>query len=349
MKTSDNLNLTSTDMESIASTVLDAMKGTQQQQQSKLTASEIGNLWTTYQHDSMAFNIFQHTLEKAEDPEIRLVLEDALNSFERNLTAVRQIFEEEAYPIPHGFTEEDLNRDVPRLFSDSFWLYYTHMKSTHWLTGYELGLTTSSRDDVYNFYADCIKTAMEIYHQSLKVLKSKGMYQPAPTISTPESIEFVHRQSFLTGWFGDRRPLNAMEITNIFFNIKRDQLTEALMLGFSQVAKSKESSQFMARIKQVLKHTEIFSSLLHEDHLYSPGSVAYMLLYQYFKTWKSFSVGLVSMAAIYAFIGEPLTHWLDQTLYIKWKHIYSFFYYILAGILVRWMVEKVVGIARKSN
>ncbi|MFJ8268283.1 hypothetical protein [Peribacillus asahii] len=59
-----------------------------------------------------------------------------------------------------------------------------------------------------------------------------------------------------------------------------------------------------------------------------------------------YTLALVAMAVIYAFIGEPLAHWLDQTLYIKWRYIYSFFYYILTGIAVKWMVDKVVGVAR---
>ncbi|WP_246941708.1 CBO0543 family protein [Bacillus pinisoli] len=68
--------------------------------------------------------------------------------------------------------------------------------------------------------------------------------------------------------------------------------------------------------------------------------VAYMLMYQYFNTWKTFVVALVCMAGIYAFIGEPISHYLELVIYFKWKYMYSFIYYILLGIIIRTIVLK---------
>jgi hypothetical protein len=68
--------------------------------------------------------------------------------------------------------------------------------------------------------------------------------------------------------------------------------------------------------------------------------VAYMLIYQYFKTWKSYCIALVCMSLIYAFIGEPFSNSLELVIYIKWRYIYSVEYYILTGITVRAIVAK---------
>jgi hypothetical protein len=68
--------------------------------------------------------------------------------------------------------------------------------------------------------------------------------------------------------------------------------------------------------------------------------VAFMLIYQYCRTWKCYLPVLLSMAAVYAFIGEPLAIWLELVLYIKWRVYYSFVYYILLGIGVRALVGK---------
>jgi hypothetical protein len=67
--------------------------------------------------------------------------------------------------------------------------------------------------------------------------------------------------------------------------------------------------------------------------------VAFMLLYQYFKTWKSYFIGLVCMSVAYAFIGEPFCNWILLVVYIKWKYTYSAVYYIVIGIIVRALVE----------
>lgn len=68
--------------------------------------------------------------------------------------------------------------------------------------------------------------------------------------------------------------------------------------------------------------------------------VGFMLIYQYFSTWKSFVIALVSFSAIYAFIGEPLCHLLEVVYYIKWTFFYSFVYYITIGILIKVIVDK---------
>jgi hypothetical protein len=67
--------------------------------------------------------------------------------------------------------------------------------------------------------------------------------------------------------------------------------------------------------------------------------VGFMLLYQYFKTWKSYCIALICMSAVYAFIGEPFCNWMMLVMYFKWKYIYSFVYYIVIGISVRAIAE----------
>jgi hypothetical protein len=67
--------------------------------------------------------------------------------------------------------------------------------------------------------------------------------------------------------------------------------------------------------------------------------VAHMLVYQYFKTWKSYCMGLVCMSVLYAFIGEPFCNWMMIVVYLKWKYIYSFVYYIVIGMTVKALVE----------
>jgi hypothetical protein len=69
--------------------------------------------------------------------------------------------------------------------------------------------------------------------------------------------------------------------------------------------------------------------------------VGLMLVYQYFKTWKSFIKALIVMSFFYSFICEPLCHVLGMVQYIKWNYMYSFIYYITTGILIRLMVEKI--------
>jgi hypothetical protein len=74
--------------------------------------------------------------------------------------------------------------------------------------------------------------------------------------------------------------------------------------------------------------------------------VAYMLLFQYNRTWKSFISAQIVMAFVYAFIGEPLCNWINLVCYIKWNYMYSFLYYILIGLGIRALILKWVSVSK---
>ncbi|MEW9672775.1 DUF3231 family protein [Ammoniphilus sp. 3BR4] len=237
----------------------------------RLTSTEIANLWTNYMNDTMAICVIKYVLEKVEDSEIKPVFEYALELSQSHVKTLTGIFNEEHFPIPYGFTDEDVDLSAPRLFSDTYWLFYMLEMTIHGLAGYSVSLTTSSRSDIRDFYTQCNAQSTELYNKTMSVLLSKGIYSRPPYISTPKKADFVHKQSFLSGWFQGRRPLNAIEISNIFFNLKKDIASRALQIGFSQVAKSKEVRKYMVRGQEMTyKHINVFSSILHESDLPSP-------------------------------------------------------------------------------
>jgi hypothetical protein len=180
----------------------------------------------------------------------------------------------ENYPIPRGFTEEDdVNIHAPRLFQDPFYLNYIYIMSLQGMTGYALSVSNSIRSDLRKYYITCMSETMELFDQSIDLMLSKGLFTRPPIISPPDSIDFVKHQSFLTGWLGDRRPLNAIEIGDISFNMLKMHLHAALKVGFIQVTQSKEIRQhFMRGLDIANKHIKIFESVFKEDKLNSPIS-----------------------------------------------------------------------------
>lgn len=47
----------------------------------RLSSSELANLWTQFQNDSMAICFIDHSLEKVEDQDVREILEFANHKF----------------------------------------------------------------------------------------------------------------------------------------------------------------------------------------------------------------------------------------------------------------------------
>ena len=94
-----------------------------------LTAAEISGLWTQYMDDTLAVCVNRYFLEKVEDEEVRPIVEWTLDTAKENVSIMQELFQKEDFPIPIGFTEQDVNPQAPRLFSDTFFLMYLRQMS----------------------------------------------------------------------------------------------------------------------------------------------------------------------------------------------------------------------------
>jgi len=241
-----------------------------------LTSTEVGALWSQCMNDSLAVCTVQYFLSKVKDEEIRPVLAYGLEVLQKQLASITQIFNNEGIPIPLGFTSHDVMLDAPRLYSDSFALRYIRHLAKITMSVYGTATAEAVRKDIRNFYYSCGKSSMELYERAMEVLLSKGLYVRAPHLPIQKQVKFVESPSFLGGILGNNRPVNAVEVANIFANIQANGVGRALLIGFSQVAESKEVRQFMVRGYEIAKkHMVVLSSLLENDDLALP------------RTWES--------------------------------------------------------------
>lgn len=238
----------------------------------RLTSVEIANLWTQFMNDSMAYCVISHYLENVKDKDIRAILEFALSLSNSHIQKIKEFFKEEKYPIPKGFSiEEDVNLNAPPLFSDVFLLVYIHIMTIHGLLGYAGAVGTSLREDQRNYFIQCNKDAMDLYNMIMDAMLNKGIVSRPPNITTPEKISFIEKQSYLTGWLGKRRPINAIEANGVYYNMLKNVVKIVLEIGFSQVSKSKEVREYIQRGERLCdKQFDILNSILSEDKLPSP-------------------------------------------------------------------------------
>ncbi|MGG1516518.1 DUF3231 family protein [Paenibacillus oryzisoli] len=237
----------------------------------KLTSAEQGKLWATYTGNTMCICILSYMLNHVEDLEIRKVLEDALRLSEQFVQSIKEILVHENYPIPQGFSEEDVNADAPRLFSDEFYLHYLKYVGKAGASLYAIAVPLVTRSDVQTFFTQCLDSTTKFLNEVNKTLIIKGFMSKPSLIPYPKNVEFIKKQSYLNGFFGDVRPLQALEITHLFDNIENNATSKAVLIGFSQVAKSKEVRDYFLRGTEIAtKHYEIFSNLLEKENLSSP-------------------------------------------------------------------------------
>jgi hypothetical protein len=240
----------------------------------KLTSAEIANLWSSYQNDSLAICTIGTFLSKVEDKEIRSILEFALQLSQAHVQKLKSIFTEEQIPVPDGFSVEiDVIKDAPRLFTDDFYLFYIRNAGKIGLEAYTMALSNVGRLDLCEYFTECLNESARLLNKATEILLLKGEFIRAPYIPEAKKVDYVQNKSYLVGRFGHHRPLNAIEISNIFFNMTQNQLGRTLLMGFSQVAKSQIVRDYMVRGRDIAdKHVEIFASALSKEFLPSASA-----------------------------------------------------------------------------
>lgn len=238
----------------------------------QLTSAEMGKLWATYVGNTMAKCILSYYLQHVDDGDIKKIVENALTLSESLVKNTKEIFIREGFPLPTGFTDEDVNLGAPRLFSDEFYLHYLKYTCKAGMSIYSIAVPLMIRPDVKDFFIHTLDSTVKLITQVNEALEAKGFFVKPPTIPVPNKVEYVQQQNEKGGFFGiKQRPLHALEIAHIFDNIENNVTSKALLIAFSQTANLEKVRNFMQRGKEITnKHIKKCSQQLNENHLPSP-------------------------------------------------------------------------------
>lgn len=95
------------------------------------------------------------------------------------------------------------------------------------------------------------------------------------------------------------------------------------------------------------KIVPVFPQIVPVNYAVLP--VTFMLIYQYFPSWRSYIKAMLIMAALYSFVAEPALAYLGIYKLLRWQYYYSFPLYMLIAVSHRWLVEKILAINLKYN
>ncbi|HET7628954.1 MAG TPA: DUF3231 family protein [Bacillales bacterium] len=238
----------------------------------RITSSEMSGLWGTYLKDGSTICLLKHHLQHVDDPAIQDILEYSLRTTERRLVQLERFFKEENWPLPIGFSDEDVDLNAPRLFTDPFKLYYLHHLGMLGLNVHSLSVSLAARPDLYGFFTGRLHDFNRLHKRATNLLLEKGLYVRSPSIPIPDGSESISGKDFLGQWFSDNRPLTSLEIANLHANVQRNYIGQLVMTGFAQTVSNEKIRSYMKRGKEIAKkHVEVFSSILNQDDL--PASV----------------------------------------------------------------------------
>lgn len=77
--------------------------------------------------------------------------------------------------------------------------------------------------------------------------------------------------------------------------------------------------------------------------------VAYMLLYQYVKTWGKYMFVLVVLTLFAVFVAEPVFEKMQLYMMMNWKHVYSTPFYIAIGVFMKWLTDALEKVIQKNR
>lgn len=236
-----------------------------------LSAAEISALWHQYMGDTMAVCVYSYFLAIVEDTGIRSLLEQALQTAESHVAKIAEFMGQAHFQMPAGFTKHDVNLQAPRLFSDPFMLFYSYIMTIHGLTAYSLALSCSEREDVQHYFLECIVSAQKLFQTITGLAKTQHKFSGIPSIPSLPGVEYLRTTGVIANLIGDKRPLNASEITNLLFNAKKTGFARTLSLAFGQVAEHADVREFMVKnVKLARKDADSFDVLLQQDDLSAP-------------------------------------------------------------------------------
>ncbi|WP_274364717.1 DUF3231 family protein [Paenibacillus thermotolerans] len=241
----------------------------------KLSCTEIGGLWSIYIQESMSICFLRYFLHHLQDGDIIPLAKEAMEISTGRVNRIKAFFSAENFPIPEGFSESDVNLAAPPLFHDTFTLSFIYMVNRLGMINFAFTASNNVRLDVLDFFNECIHSSTEMFGKAVRMMLEKGIYDRPPKMNYPSKIEYVQQESFIDGLLGKKRPLSAVELSEIFFNIERNYFSIIIMLGFAQVLKDTKLRDHVIRGQKLSEQqVELFNQLLLDEKLLGTVTVS---------------------------------------------------------------------------
>lgn len=235
----------------------------------RLSSAEIGGLWEAYYQLTMSMCLIKYFLHHIKDEDIKVLLQKTKETVNTYIEEITTIFSQENIPIPDGFSDKDIDLTAPPLFYDPFALSFVYTLSRMYMISFSFISSNVARADIVAFFNKPLKQSADLYSEAVALMLSKGIYDRPPMIPYPEKVEYIQKKSYIVGFIGNKRPLNAVELAEIFFNIERNYFSILFCTGIAQVVDDQEIKEFIKAGKEISNKQILFFNevLLKEDLL----------------------------------------------------------------------------------
>lgn len=238
-------------------------------QKQALSSSELGTIWMTYQEKTMTQRILEYFIEQADDNRAKEIMQDSHMKIINYLEDIKNILNNEGAVIPIGYTEQDVNTGVPKLYDNMFDIMFLLVLSEISMGLHTLHLNMAYRKDIVLLYKELTAFSQSVYADCVDYLQEKDVLPPPPAVSMPKKVEFADGKNYMSGFnlFSNKRALNTVEVAQLFFAIETNVFGMQLITGFAQVANEPEVKKYFIKGKELTKKivTDYTQILLQSD------------------------------------------------------------------------------------
>ncbi|MFC7686368.1 DUF3231 family protein [Ureibacillus sp. GCM10028918] len=241
----------------------------------KMSSSELGALWTTYQKKSMILRIVEYFIEKSDDQRAKDLMSELWNQLHPLIIEMKITLENEGAAVPDGFTEKDVNLEAPKLWENGFDIMFCRVLKEISMGMYVLHLTMSYRQDIIKLYRDMTEVTETFYGHFTQYLLEKNLYTRPTYVSMPTSTNYISDNDYSKGSniFGNKRTLNTVEFGYLYRTIETNITGMQLLNGFIQTTKDEDVKKYFIQGKELSK--EIIretSNILLENNIQPPAT-----------------------------------------------------------------------------
>ncbi|MCM3567713.1 DUF3231 family protein [Neobacillus mesonae] len=234
-----------------------------------ITSSELGTLWITYQEKTMLLRILEYFIEKADDEKAKEIMTNLYRETDLYIGRITEIFQNEGAVIPAGFTSQDVNKDVPKLYDNGFDIMFIRLIKEISMGLHSLNITMTYREDIVVFFKELTAMTQNYYNLCTQYLLEKGILVRPPYVSMPKTVEFIKDKSYLGGLnpFNEKRALNTVEAAHMHHAIESNFIGMHAISGFAQCADKIEVKKFFHEGAELAKSIikELSETFLRSD------------------------------------------------------------------------------------
>ncbi|MCM3439306.1 DUF3231 family protein [Metabacillus halosaccharovorans] len=237
-------------------------------QTNPINISEIGSIWQTYQEKTLIMRFLEYFIEKSDDPQARNILGGLWQELNFYVNEMEELFSEQGMVKPIGFSKEDVYLDAPKLYDNGFDIMFVRILKEVSMGLYTLSMNMTYNKKVMSIYEGLTTVTQKIYKLSTTYLLEKGILALPPKVTMPKKTEFIKDKKYKEGFklFGDKRPLNDLEVGIIHHNLEVNNIGMQLITGFAQCAQNKEVRKYFLKGKELAKkQVSIMEKILLES------------------------------------------------------------------------------------